>query len=145
MTSALATISDNLGKLIRLFSSDRDSEVIAAAHAIRRALQGAGLDVHALAGPKGWRKTALTKRKRASSTTPDTSKNTTLPRTATSATDSTTSMARCCPGIGQCAGASSITNICDPKSVRLLIRWPRKPSEKQGKWLKSIYYRLGGK
>jgi hypothetical protein len=48
MTSALAMISNKLGKLIRLLSFDRDGEVIAATHAIRHALQGAGY-VHALA------------------------------------------------------------------------------------------------
>src|SRR5262249_49157176 len=49
VSGALAPIADKLGKCIRLLSSDRDGEVVAAAHAIRRVLQSAGLDVHALA------------------------------------------------------------------------------------------------
>jgi hypothetical protein len=117
MTSALATISNKLGKLIRLLSSDRDGEVIAAADAIRHALQGAGY-VHALAErveKDGFNETEARKLY-------DTGyEHTTLPRTATSETDPTTSMAHCCPGIRR------RTNICGPKSVHLLIRWPRKP------------------
>jgi hypothetical protein len=38
-----------IGKLIRLLSSDRPGEVVAAAGAINRALQAAGLDIHRLA------------------------------------------------------------------------------------------------
>jgi hypothetical protein len=38
-----------LGKLIRLLSSDRPGEMVAAAGAITRALQAAGSDIHALA------------------------------------------------------------------------------------------------
>ena len=38
-----------LGKLIRLLASDKGGEVIAAATAINRALQAAGLDIHRLA------------------------------------------------------------------------------------------------
>lgn len=38
-----------LGKLIKLLSSDKAGEVTAAAAAIQRELQSAGLDIHALA------------------------------------------------------------------------------------------------
>ena len=38
-----------LGKLIRLLASDKSGEVVAAAGAINRALQAAGLDIHRLA------------------------------------------------------------------------------------------------
>ena len=38
-----------LGKLIRLLASDKGGEVVAAAGAINRALQAAGLDIHRLA------------------------------------------------------------------------------------------------
>jgi hypothetical protein len=49
MTTALATIAPTVGKLIRMLGSDREGEVIASAHALRRVLQGAGLDLHDLA------------------------------------------------------------------------------------------------
>ena len=41
--------TDKLGKLIRLLSSDRDGEVLAAASAIKRMLAAEGSDIHALA------------------------------------------------------------------------------------------------
>jgi hypothetical protein len=45
----LAPIAGKLGSLIRLLSSDRDGEVIAAARAINRTLKAAGADIHLLA------------------------------------------------------------------------------------------------
>jgi hypothetical protein len=47
--STLAPIADKLGKLIRLLSSDKDGEVLAAAHAIRRTLNSEKLTIHDLA------------------------------------------------------------------------------------------------
>ena len=44
-----ASVSDRLGKFIRLLTSDRDGEVVAAARAIVRTLEGAGADIHDLA------------------------------------------------------------------------------------------------
>jgi hypothetical protein len=41
--------SDRLAKLIRLLGSERDGEVLAAVSAMRRTLQTAGLDLHAIA------------------------------------------------------------------------------------------------
>jgi hypothetical protein len=43
------TTSDRLAKFIRLLGSGRDGEVVAAVNAMRRTLQGAGLDLHAIA------------------------------------------------------------------------------------------------
>jgi hypothetical protein len=45
----LTPIADKLSKLIRMLSSDRDGEIVAAVHGIRRTLQGAGCDIHDLA------------------------------------------------------------------------------------------------
>lgn len=47
--TALAPLGPKLGKLIRMLASPRDGEVVAAARAIMRTLQGASLDIHALA------------------------------------------------------------------------------------------------
>jgi hypothetical protein len=47
--STLAPIADRLGKLIKMLSSDRDGEIVAAARAIMRTLQAEKLDIHALA------------------------------------------------------------------------------------------------
>jgi hypothetical protein len=45
----LAPVVGKLGKFIRLLTSDRDGEVVAAARAIVRTLEGAGADIHDLA------------------------------------------------------------------------------------------------
>ena len=45
----LAPISDKPGSLIRLLSSDRDGEIVAAARALIRTLRSAGCDIHDLA------------------------------------------------------------------------------------------------
>jgi len=47
--STLAPIADRLGKLVRMLTSDHDGEVVAAARSINRALKSAGLDIHVLA------------------------------------------------------------------------------------------------
>jgi hypothetical protein len=47
--STLAPIADKLSKLVRMLTSDRDGEVVAAARSINRTLKSAGLDIHVLA------------------------------------------------------------------------------------------------
>ena len=47
--STLAPIADKLSKLVRILTSDRDGEVVAAARSISRTLKSAGLDIHVLA------------------------------------------------------------------------------------------------
>ena len=51
MTDALAPLATKLANFIRLLSSDKEGELIATAHAIRRTLKAAGSDIHALAEP----------------------------------------------------------------------------------------------
>jgi len=47
MTGALAPIADKVGKLLRtMLSTDKDGEVVAAAQALRRVVQSAGMDLH---------------------------------------------------------------------------------------------------
>jgi hypothetical protein len=53
VSDALAPIAEKLRPLVRLLSSDRDGEVIAAARALIRTLKGAKLDIHALADSIG--------------------------------------------------------------------------------------------
>jgi DNA-binding transcriptional ArsR family regulator len=47
--NAVIPIAATVAKLIRLLGSDRDGEVVASAHALRRVLAGAGLTLHDLA------------------------------------------------------------------------------------------------
>ena len=49
MGSPLTPIAGKLANLVRLLSSDRDGEVIAAARALARTLKNARTDIHALA------------------------------------------------------------------------------------------------
>jgi hypothetical protein len=50
MNKAIGTpFETKLGKLIRLLGSDKPGEVVAAANAINRSLQSAGMDIHRLA------------------------------------------------------------------------------------------------
>jgi hypothetical protein len=49
MSADLTPIAGKLGCLVRLLSSDRDGEVIAAARAIARMLKAHGADIHVLA------------------------------------------------------------------------------------------------
>jgi hypothetical protein len=53
VSDPLAPIADKLKRFVRLLSSDRDGEVVAAARAIMRTLNNAKLDVHALADAIG--------------------------------------------------------------------------------------------
>ena len=67
--SALAPLGPKFGKLVRLFGSDQEGEVLGAVRAAERMLTTAGLDWHALAAalehgrdldepegePKSWR------------------------------------------------------------------------------------------
>src|SRR5262245_21645207 len=47
--NALTPIAGKLAKLLRMLSSNREPEVLAAAQALCRTLQSAGADIHALA------------------------------------------------------------------------------------------------
>ncbi|MCO5132450.1 MAG: hypothetical protein M9932_18165 [Xanthobacteraceae bacterium] len=47
--NALAPVAPKLAKLIPRLASDHDGEVVATVRAIRRTLESAGLDLHALA------------------------------------------------------------------------------------------------
>jgi hypothetical protein len=47
--NSLAPVAGKLGKLLRMLTSDRDGEIVAAAHAIRRTLESEKLDIHSLA------------------------------------------------------------------------------------------------
>lgn len=47
--AALTTVAPRLSKLIPRLATDHDGEVLATVAAIRRTLEGAGLDLHALA------------------------------------------------------------------------------------------------
>jgi hypothetical protein len=147
--NALAPIADKLGKLIRMLSSDRDGEVIAAARALQRTLLSAGTDLHALAGAIEQANGSLSE--------------TDVKRIYDAGFDDgfrKAENAQHGPGnFRNVDGAPCWNEIalwCQRRSERLKENerqfiddmasrtvW-REPTEKQGMWLMSIFYRLGG-
>jgi hypothetical protein len=117
--STLAPIADKLSKLVRMLTSDHDGEVVAAARSIDRTLRSAGLDIHVLA--------AAIERGGVASATPN------------------------------ALGWPSVACECAARPERLrskrerafvadMVVWTRvrgEPTERQAKWLRSIYLRVG--
>jgi hypothetical protein len=115
MTAALLGIAPTLAKLIRMLSSDRDGEVVASVHAMRRLLASVGLSLHDLAD-------AIELPARASQHDDD--------------ADDWRVMAKAC---AQCLHLLSEREI---SFVRTMPRWRGKPSRKQAEWLEAIYDRI---
>jgi hypothetical protein len=147
MSNMPAPIVNKLTSLIRMLSSDHDGEVIAAARAITRTLKSADLDIHALAERIGGISEAGMKRLYDAGYDAGTraaENNQHHGHVDFYNTDGTTSW-------------HDIALFCQRRADRLRDKerdfvndmmaqtvW-REPTEKQEKWLKSIYYRLGGK
>jgi hypothetical protein len=150
VTSTLAPIADRLSKLIRLLSSDRDGEVVATARAIRRTLRSEVRDVHALAeqvksplgsfneaeahklydaGHEQGYQAAISTNERACF------------HDVSSPLSSGHDTARWCRQRSERLGSRE-REFIDQMTAQTLRR---EPSERQGRWLKSIFYRLGGK
>lgn len=150
MSDALAPIAGKLAKFIRMLSSDQDGDVIAAAHAIMRALRGAGADIHALAGriekPNGRLSEMEMKRLY----------NAGYHDGMRAAEDKKFGLGDF-HNIDGTLDWHEISLFCQRRSDRLCEKertfindmaagtvWGREPSEKQIKWLKSLFYKLGG-
>jgi hypothetical protein len=120
MTAALLGIAPTLAKLIRLLSSDRDGEVVASVHAMRRLLASIGLSLHDLADV-----IELPANKTHSNTTrfddddPD-----------------WRVMAKAC---AQCR---YLLSERERSFVATMARWRGSPSRKQRDWLEAIYDRI---
>jgi hypothetical protein len=148
--NALAPIADKLGKMIRMLASDRDGDVVSAARAINRTLRNAGLDIHTLAGqiekPNGGLSEAEMKK-----------------LYAAGYDDGVRATENRHHGPGDFANVDGTPSwhemalFCQRHDTRLREKerefihdvtartvW-REPTEKQAKWLKSIFYRLGGR
>jgi hypothetical protein len=114
---ALLGIAPTLAKLIRMLSSDRDGELVASIHAMRRVLASVGLSLHDLAD-------AIE-----------------LPDRASQYVDIDDSddwrvMAKAC---AQCPHLLSAREI---SFVTSMTRWRGKPSAKQAQWLEAIHHRI---
>ena len=146
----LAPVADKLGKLIRMLSSDRDGEVVAAAHAIKRTLQSAGADVHTLAGliekpSSGLSETDVRRIYDAGfqdglRKAEDAQHGDRTFRNVDGTPDWKEVAQFCHERVNQLRpNEQQFVNDMAGRTM-----W-REPSEKQGKWLLSIFYKLGGR
>jgi hypothetical protein len=137
---------EKLQKLIRLLSSPNDGEVIAAARAILRALEADGSDIHELADRVGGRKLSQSEMKRI------------YDEAFRRGQNAAQSAAAAFAGFHDTEGPSfhkmaleiqqKANGRLSPKEqgfVDDMVRWcvRREPSEKQAKWLHSIWCRVG--
>jgi hypothetical protein len=138
--------ADRIGKLIKMLSSPNDGEVVAAARAILRTLQAEGTDIHELAARIEGRKLSEAEMQIVYDKAFQDGKS-----AATAATGSASgfspvevptfySMA--------CEIQAKANDRLSPKEqdfIEDMVRWcaHREPSEKQAKWLHSIYYKIG--
>jgi hypothetical protein len=152
MTDALTPIAMKIAKCIRLLSSDKAGEVLAAANALNRTLTNAGADIHVLAdriekpnGGGGLTKVEMRKLYDAGyNDGVRAAENKQYDAAGFRNVDDTPAwheIARFCQGHSDRLQEKERTFIND-MSARTV--W-REPTEKQAKWLKSIFYRLGGK
>jgi hypothetical protein len=132
-----------LEKLLKLLTSDKEGEVVAAARAIKRTLDGAGSDIHELAERiKGGGKLSESEMRKIYDAGVRDGKDAAAVNTGFSSVDgpSYLEMARYC--------VQHDNGRLTPKErgfVEDMERWccRREPSEKQGKWLHVLYVKLG--
>ena len=112
--TALETLQPRIGKLFLMLSSDRDGEIVAAAHALGRVLRDNGTDWHALADAIVFRS--------------DNRSNNNAPMPWRD-------MARICRASGRLSDRE-LAFVTDMEN------WRAQPSAKQAAWLHTIYNRV---
>jgi hypothetical protein len=146
MNDLTPPIADKLAKLIRLLSSQADGEVVATVHALRRTLQTNNLDIHALAkqieNGSGFDAHEAREQYRAGFTAGLQAAN----QAQSNGRDdreppSWAEMARACQKQAQRLSERErkFVNNMAARTVYGDL------TEAQGKWLESIFYRLGGR
>jgi hypothetical protein len=151
MSDVLAPIAGKLAPLIRLLSSDQDGEALAAARAINRLLKSAGVDIHALADH-------VEKTNGSGLTDAEMRKLYDAGYDAgVRAIEARQHGAGDFHNVDGMPAWHEIARFCQQNSIRLRDNertfvndmasrtvW-REPTPKQEKWLRSIFFRLGGK
>ena len=134
---SLEPVADKLGKLLKLLSSPRDGEVVAAARAILRTLKGAGADIHELA-----ERIEEAEMQRIYDAAYADGKNAAAADVGFTSVDPPTFYEMACEIVCKANGR---LNEREEEFVADMVRWCawREPSEKQAKWLHAIYYRIG--
>jgi hypothetical protein len=129
--------ADRVGKLIRMLSSSNDGEVIAAARALMRTLESEGSDIHDLAARvEGGGKLSPAQRERIYEQTRREAQKAATANALPTFYDMAVEIEHKANG-----GLSEKERAFVADMVRWCAR--REPSEKQGKWLHSIYRRIG--
>jgi hypothetical protein len=149
--NALAPIANKLAKAIRMLASDRDGDVIAAARAIGRLLRNEGLDIHMLAegieNPNGGTLSEVEMKKLydagydAGLRAAEDKHHGLADFANTDGTPSWHEIALFCQRHNDCLRDKEREFINEMASRTVWCE----PTEKQTKWLKSIFYRLGGR
>ena len=133
-----------LEKLLKLLTSDKDGEVIAAARAIKRTLDGAGTDIHELAARiKGGKLSESEMQRIYDAAYRDGKDAAAVDKGLFTDTDDRPTwhtMACYCASHDDGRLSEKERGFIDD-----MVRWcaRREPSEKQGKWLHVLYVRLG--
>jgi hypothetical protein len=140
--STLAPIGDKLGKLLRLLSSSHDGEVVAAARAIDRTLKSVGLDVHALAdGIATDKKFTEADALEIYQKGVDAGRRAAEQRQPVFRDVDPSWHAIAC----ECMHSGRLRDEREKDFVADMVRWTVRggePTEKQAKWLRSIYVRV---
>jgi hypothetical protein len=112
---------DKLGKLLRLLSSDKDGEVLAATAAIKRTLATEGLDIHGLADALC--RPALRAEAKAQR----------APNTDRTGNEDTDWHSVAC----ECEAYGAFPNLREQKFVTDMVAWTQRatPTERQKDWL----------
>jgi len=134
--------ADKIGKLIKMLSSPNDGEVVAAARAIVRTLQAEGTDIHELAERVEGRKLSQAEMQIIYDKAFRDGRSAATAANEFNPVDVPTFYSMACEIQAKANGRLS------PKEqdfVEDMVRWcaHREPSEKQAKWLHSIYCRIG--
>jgi hypothetical protein len=135
-------IEDKLEKLVRLLSSDKEHEQLAAVRAIQRTLAANGSDIHELAERIKGGKLSESEMRKIYDAGVQEGKDVAATEKGFSNTEglSWLEMAEYC--------AEHDNGRLTPRErefVDDMTRWctPREPTEKQGKWLHMLYVRIG--
>jgi hypothetical protein len=151
MTDVLTPIANKLAACIRMLSSDKDGDVVNAARGLIRMLKGAGTDIHVLAerveNANSGKLSEVEMRKLYD----------TGYRDGMRAVENKQHGSGDFHNVDGTPAWNEIALFCQQNNDRLRENerqfvndmaarsvW-REPTEKQAKWLKSIFYRLGGK
>jgi hypothetical protein len=150
VVNALTPIADKLGKLLRLLTSSHDGEVLGAARALVRTLNNAGLDIHVLAEGIGGT-TANGKKFSEEEALEIYQRGVQDGRRAAEAQGPITfhDVGNNDPSwhaiATECATHGARLRSHEKEFVDDMVRWTvhgGKPTEKQAKWLRSIYVRI---